>query len=272
MVRRLLYTTYSSVRRTGRSALNLFWYTEGFFHQIVQRSPNASVAKRNFANLDLWYMFRILSVGTRYSRTAALGSFTDSALIPSEDNGYAGHYNGQSLWNILSLEMSETALVWYTRVPTHSNPADAPSRPPLIPSAENFNAQVVSCRTLQMNLSSGSVGALLGYFRDWGSAWDLVHYTGFVKAELAWHLNAGTTWRSMPHILIQKVESLFIVVCRCDFDMTANAELRCRMGVSSVTLAAILAEMNLGLRWFSKFSLPFLIHLVWVLCFYLGWW
>ena len=44
---------------------------------------------------------------------------------------------------ILSLEMKEPALVWYSRVPTHSNPADAPSRLILIPSADNCFAQVV---------------------------------------------------------------------------------------------------------------------------------
>ena len=44
---------------------------------------------------------------------------------------------------MVELELSTVCWAWYSRVPTRSNPADAPSRLELIPGPDNFHAKVV---------------------------------------------------------------------------------------------------------------------------------
>jgi hypothetical protein len=44
---------------------------------------------------------------------------------------------------MLNAEIEDQVWIWYGRVPTHSNPADAPSRLDLTPSADNDYADVI---------------------------------------------------------------------------------------------------------------------------------
>ena len=57
--------------------------------------------------------------------------------MPSEDNDFADLVD---VW------------IWYARVPTHSNPADAPSRLVLEPSEDNDFAEVVEMPKIPLSL------------------------------------------------------------------------------------------------------------------------